>query len=151
MTSVSRAMAMLRRLLLLLLLIPAASGCGGGGGDDGPAYALRIDGPLQRTATTDSVVLVGDGFLPPGSTCSGGCSGPLPAPVFGQLGDYQLAWTNAATGQSGSAHMNWVCNCGGAAPYWIQSVPLVPGDNVITFTETAGSLRQEATVTVTRL
>jgi len=151
MTPMSCATAMLRRATLLLVLLPAASGCGGGGGDDEPSYALRIDGPAQRTATADSVVLVGDGFLPPGSTCSAGCSGLLPAPVFGQLGAYQLVWTNAATADSGSAHLSWVCNCGGAAPYWIQAVPLAPGDNAITFTETAGNLRQEATVTVTRL
>lgn len=136
--------------LLLLLLLPAASGCGGGGGDDGPAYALAIDGPAQVDATTASALLTGTGFLPPGSTCTGGCSGTLPPPVFGDLGAYTLTWANAATGGSGTMQLAWVCNCGGSAPYWLQSVPLAMGENVIAVTQIAGSLRQQATVTVTR-
>jgi hypothetical protein len=143
-------MSMVRRAALLAVLLPSVSGCGGGR-DEGPSYALSIDGAAQRSATTDSVVLTGNGFLPPGSTCSGECSGLLPPPVFGQLGGYQLVWTNAATGESGSTGLHWVCNCGGAAPYWIQAVPLAAGDNLITFTQTAGSLRQQAAITVTRI
>lgn len=140
----------MRHGALLLLLLPAASGCGGGGGDGSPSYALGIDGPAQRDTGAASVLLTGNGFLPPGSTCPGGCSGTLPPPVFGDLGAYTLTWANAATGGSGSMHLAWVCNCGGSAPYWLQSVPLAVGENVITVTQTAGVLRQQATATVTR-
>lgn len=140
----------LRQAALLLLLLPAASGCGGGGGDDTASYALSIDGPAQVDTTAASLVLGGNGFLPPGSTCPGGCDGPLPAPVFGQLGPYTLAWANAATGGSGVMHLAWVCNCGGSAPYWLQSVALAVGENLITVTQSAGSRHEQATVTVTR-
>lgn len=140
----------MQRGALLLLLLPAASGCGGGGGDDGPAYALTIDGPAQVDTSTASVLITGTGFLPPGSTCPGGCSGPLPPPVFGDLGAYTLSWANAATGGSGTMRLAWVCNCGGSAPYWLEPVPLAVGENLITVTQTAGALRQQDTVTVTR-
>jgi hypothetical protein len=135
--------------LCLLLLLGAASGCGGGG-DDTPSYALSIDAPAQTQTTAASVLLTGTGFLPTGSTCPGGCEGPLPAPVFGQLGSYTLDWSNPATGGRGSMRLAWVCNCGGSAPYWLQSVPLAMGENVITVTQVAGSQRQQASVTVTR-
>lgn len=134
---------------VLLLLLPAASGCGGGG-DDGPSYALEIDGPAQVDTGTTSALLTGTGFLPPGSSCPGGCSGTLPPPVFGDLGAYTLTWANAATGGSGTMHLAWVCNCGGSAPYWLQPVPLAMGENLITVTQSAGALRQQATVTVIR-
>ena len=153
MTLTRRAIATLGRAalpLLLPLLLVGAAGCGGGG-DEVPVYVLAIDGPAQVATSTDSVVLTGTGFLPPGSNCSGGCTGLLPSPVFGDLGDYQLGWRNAATAQTGTTSLSWVCNCGGAAPYWIQPVPLAPGENPITFTQTAGSLSQQATVTVTRI
>lgn len=140
----------MQRGALLLLLLPAASGCGGGGGDDGPAYALMIDGPAQVDTSTASVLITGTGFLPPGSTCPGGCSGTLPPPVFGDLGAYTLSWANAATGGSGTMPLAWVCNCGGSAPYWLEPVPLAVGENLITVTQTAGALRQQDTVTVTR-
>ena len=135
---------------LLLLLLLAASGCGGGGGGDGPAHALTIDGPAQVDTSTASVLITGSGFLPTGSTCPGGGSGSLPPPVFGDLGAYTLTWANAATGGSGTMQLAWVCNCGGSAPYWLQAVPLAVGENLITVTQTAGSLRQQHTVTVTR-
>lgn len=145
--------ARIRRVMqhgaMLLLLLPAASGCGGGG-DDGPSYALEIDGPVQVDTGTASALLSGTGFLPPGSSCPGGCSGTLPPPVFGDLGAYTLTWANAATGGSGAMRLAWVCNCGGSAPYWLQSVPLAMGENLITVTQTAGALRQQATVTVIR-
>jgi hypothetical protein len=150
MTRLERMTQAMRHGALLLLLLPAASGCGGGGGDGSPSYALGIDGPAQRDTDAASVLLTGSGFLPPGSTCPGGCSGTLPPPVFGDLGAYTLTWTNAATGGSGSMHLAWVCNCGGSAPYWLQTVPLAVGENVITVTQTAGVLRQQATATVTR-
>lgn len=138
-----------RHAALLLLLLPAASGCGGGG-DDTPSYALSIDGPAQRDSSAASIVLGGTGFLPPGSTCPGGCDGLLPPPVFGQLGPYTLSWANSATGGSGTMQLAWVCNCGGSAPYWLQSVPLALGENRVTVTQTAGSRREQAVVTVTR-
>jgi len=146
----TRFRALLHHAALLLLLLPAASGCGGGGGDDTPAYALAVDGPAQRETSAANVLLTGNGFLPPGSSCPGGCTGTLPPPVFGELGAYTLTWANAATGGSGTMRLAWVCNCGGSAPYWLQAVPLAVGGNAITVTQTAGSLRQQASVTVTR-
>lgn len=139
----------MRRAALALVLLPAASGCGGGG-DDGPSYTLAIDGPVAVETGAASVLLSGSGFLPPGSTCPGGCSGTLPPPVFGELGAYTLTWANAATGGSGTMQLAWVCNCGGSAPYWLQTVPLAAGENLITVTQAAGSQRQQDRVTVTR-
>ncbi|MFT3954660.1 MAG: hypothetical protein QM722_09805 [Piscinibacter sp.] len=147
---VGRMPRVMHLVALLLLLLPAASGCGGGGGDDTPSYALSIDGPAQVDTTAASVVMSGNGFLPPGSTCSGECAWPIPAPVFGQLGAYTLSWANAATSGSGSMQLAWICNCGGSAPYWLQSVPLAVGVNRIEVTQTAGSRREQAVVTITR-
>jgi hypothetical protein len=81
-------------------LAAAMLSCGGGGGDSGPAYGLFIDGGDAQTTNLADQVLTGTGFLPPGSTCSGDCSGLLPPPVFGVLGPYELGWRNAATGGS---------------------------------------------------
>ena len=96
-------------------------------------------------------MLTGTGFLPPGSTCPGDCTGLLPPPVFGQLGPHALGWRNETTGQTQILGLVWICNCGGSAPYWIASVPLASGANRITFTMTASGYEQAVTVTVTRL
>lgn len=147
---VERIVRALRGAALLLALLPAASGCGGGGDDDATTYALSIDEPAALDTTAASMVLTGNGFLPPGSTCPGGCEGLLPPPVYGRLGAYTLTWTNAATGGSGTMQLAWVCNCGGSAPYWLQSVPLAVGANRITVTQTAGSRNEQAEVTIIR-
>jgi hypothetical protein len=126
------------------------AGCGGGGGSDSPDYALLIDAPAASTTSAGAIVLTGEGFLPPGSTCSGGCEGLLPPPVFGDLGPYTLTWRNDATGETGPLSLSWICNCGGNAPYWSGTVPLAPGDNLITVTMSAGEFVQSASVTITR-
>lgn len=131
----------------------ALEGCSVGGGDGGPApasYALRIDGPDTVSTTQDFIVLVGEGFLPAGSTCPGGCEGLLPPPVFGNLGSYTLTWSNAANGQSGPILLRWICNCGGAAPSWNATIALAPGANRITVTETDRDRTQQASMLVTR-
>ena len=123
------------------------AGCGGGGGD---AYALRIDPPASLTTTQNFVFLRGEGFLPAGSRCSGGCEGLLPPPVFGDLGPHTLRWSNADSGGSGVLNLIWICNCGGSAPSWLANVPLVAGPNRITVTETDTQQTQQATITITR-
>jgi hypothetical protein len=138
------------RLLLCLALPLGIAGCGGDGGSDAPAYALRIDPPASLTTTAAEAFLTGEGFLPPGSTCSGDCSGLLPPPVFGQLGPYTLVWRNEATGGTGPLNLAWICNCGGSAPYWMGRVPLAQGANRIAVTMTAGSDQQSDSVTITR-
>lgn len=138
--------ALLSWWLAVALLV---AGCGGDG-NDGPKYALVIDPPAASTTSADQIVLTGEGFLPPGSTCSGDCEGLLPPPVFGDLGPYTLEWRNAATGESGTLRLSWICNCGGNAPYWIGTVPLAPGDNVITVTMSAGEVVESASVTIKR-
>lgn len=142
---------MVFRALLTWCLAAAllVAGCGGGS-SDGPDYAQVIDPPASSTTSADYIVLTGEGFLPPGSTCSGGCEGLLPPPVFGRLGPYTLAWCNDATGDTGQLVLSWSCNCGGNAPYWIGTVPLAPGVNVITVTMSAGDIVQYASVTITR-
>jgi hypothetical protein len=129
------------------LLLP---GCGGEGSDD-PQYALSIDGAQDRSISLTEVTLTGTGFLPMGSTCTGGCSGLLPPPVFGTLGPYALTWRNESTGQTHTVALTWICNCGGGAPSWIAQVPLAQGVNRITFTMTASGHEQAVTVTVTRV
>jgi hypothetical protein len=108
---------------VLWLVVPGfLAGCGGGGGSSGPQYALAIDEPQSSTTGFAEVTLTGDGFLPPGSTCPApGCTGLLPAPVFGQLGAYTPGWRNEANGA-----------------------------NLITVTMTAGGYAQSASVTITR-
>lgn len=152
--SPNRLPALLRHGAAALLAAAALAGlplggCGGGG-DDTPSYALAIDGPAARDTTQATVLLTGDAFLPPGSTCPGGCSGPLPAPVYGQLGPHTLRWSNAATGESGDIGATWVCNCGGSPPSWMTLVPLAPGANTITVTMSAGGRTEQASVTVRR-
>lgn len=133
------------------LMLPGfLAGCGGGGGSDGPAYALVIDQPPSPSTTLSEVMLTGEGFLPPGSTCGGGCTGLLPPPVFGQLGPYTLRWHNEATDAAGVLSLSWICNCGGSAPGWIARVPLAPGVNRISVTMVAGGYSQAASVTLTR-
>ena len=123
----------------------------GGGGDSTPAHALAIDPPAALSTSADSMLLTGTTFLPPGSTCtSGNCSGLLPPPVFGTLGPHVLAWSNAATGAGGAIVARWQCNCGGSAPFWMQTIPLAMGDNRITVTMTAGGLSETAAITLTR-
>lgn len=125
--------------------------CGGGsGGDGGTSYALLIHQPDSLTTTADSIFLSGEGFLPAGSRCPGTCEGLLPPPVFGDLGAYTLAWSNAATGQSNRMLLRWQCNCGGSAPYWMTDVPLAPGANLITIVETDATGSQQAAITITR-
>jgi hypothetical protein len=97
-----------------------------------------------------SVTLTGDGFLPPGSTCQAECPGPLPPPTYGRLGGYELRWLNVASGEQGSTALSWICNCGGSAPYWIATVPLLPGPNKIEVTMRAGGFEQHDEVVVTR-
>ena len=126
------------------------AGCGGDG-EDGPQYALTIDGPAERSTMQEQVVLTGTGFLPPGSTCSGGCIGLMPPPEFGRLGPYTLVWRNEATGATHPEALVWVCNCGGSAPSWTAWVPVSSGANRITFMMSAGGYEQSATVTVTRI
>jgi hypothetical protein len=148
-----RTKSLLRALaaaLVLWLVVPGfLAGCGGGGPHE-PQYALTIDEPPSLTTALFEVTLTGDGFLPPESTCDGDCIGLLPAPVFGQLGPYTLGWRNDANGDSGTLVLRWICNCGGNAPHWIGSMPLVPGANRITVTMTAGGYTQSASVTITR-
>jgi hypothetical protein len=146
-----RLRALAAGLVMWLLMPGFLAGCGGGGGGDGPQYALAIDEPPSLTTAADEVALTGDGFLPPGSTCSGDCKGLLPPPVFGQLGAYTLGWRNEASGASGVLSLAWVCNCGGSAPYWIGRMPLVAGANSITVTMSAGGHTQSASVTITRI
>ena len=142
------------RFALLVVVVALATvalpGCGGGDAAPPPTYALRIDGADAVSTTQDFIVLAGEGFLPAGSTCPGGCEGPLPPPVFGNLGAYTMTWSNAANGQSGPILLRWICNCGGAAPFWTATVPLAPGANRITVTETDRDRTQQATVVVTR-
>jgi hypothetical protein len=128
------------------MLLP---GCGGDGTDD-PEYSLSVDGPHETSTSQAEAVLTGTGFLPPGSTCTGSCSGLLPPPVFGQLGPYTLIWRNEATAQTQALTLRWICNCGGGAPTWIAQVPVVQGVNRITFTMSASGHEQAVTVTVTR-
>lgn len=147
-----RLLQTLAASLVLWLVVPGfLAGCGGGGGGSGPQYALTIDEPQSSTTALAEILLTGEGFLPPGSTCpTPGCTGLLPPPVFGQLGSYTLGWRNEANGASGALGLSWICNCGGNAPYWIGSVPLVSGANLITVTMTAGGHTQSVSVTITR-
>jgi len=153
-----RTESLLRTLaaaLVLWLVMPGfLAGCGGGGPHE-PQYALTIDEPQSLTTALSEVWLSGEGFLPPGSNCPDpGCTGLLPAPVFGRLGPYTLVWrneANEANGASGTLRLMWICNCGGGAPSWFDSVPLVLGDNRITVTMTAGGYTQSASVTITRM
>jgi hypothetical protein len=134
-----------------LCLVVALVGCGGGGGgSDAPAYGLAIDGAAERTTSLAEVVIVGEAFLPPGSSCPGDCSGLMPPPVFGQLGPHTIGWHNDATGNSGVIALIWVCNCGDGPPSWIVRVPLAPGVNRITVTMASGAFSQSASVTITR-
>jgi len=126
------------------------AGCGGDDGSNVPAYTLRIDPPVSLTTPATEAFLTGEGFLPPGSSCSGGCSGLLPPPVFGQLGPHTLDWRNEATGETGPLNLAWICNCGGSAPYWMGRVPLARGANRITVAMTAGGYQQSDSVTITR-
>jgi len=146
---------MTRSRLATMLIGTLVSGlllaCGGGGdGATGTSYALLIYPPESLTTTKDYISLSGEGFLPAGSRCSGWCEGLLPPPVFGELGAYTLAWTNAASSQSGRILLRWQCNCGGSAPSWMTDVPLVSGANLITIVETDATGSQQASVTVTR-
>lgn len=134
---------------LAALLLATFAACDGGGGPE-PTYTLKIDGPETLAVDTETVVLTGEGFVPAGSSCPGGCEGPLPPPVFGQLGPYTLRWENAAGALSGAITLAWICNCGGSAPYWISVVPLRPGDNRIVVTQRAGGVEQRDEVLVTR-
>ena len=118
--------------------------------NDTSAYSLRIDGPDAVATTQEFILLTGTGFLPAGSTCTGGCQMPLPPPVFGSLGSHTLAWSNAATGQSAPILLTWVCNCGGNEPLWMTNVPLAPGVNRITVKLADRDRTQQAVVTVTR-
>lgn len=122
----------------------------GGDGDDRPAYGLAIHGGEAQTTSLPEHLLTGEGFLPPGSTCRGDCSGLMPPPVFGELGPYELWWRNAATGVSGPIALRWQCNCGGGAPFWLVSIPVQPGPNPITVSMRAGGYEQKASVVVTR-
>jgi hypothetical protein len=149
---VRKLRTLLAGLMASILCLAAGSylaGCGGGG-SDGPQYALSVDAPADKSTAQEQMVLTGTGFLPPGSTCSGGCTGLLPPPVFGQLGPYTLGWRNESTGATHAEALTWVCNCGGGAPSWIAWVPVSPGANRITFTMSAGGYEQAVTVTVTR-
>lgn len=134
--------------LAAIVVATALAACGGGG--DGEAYALRIDPPQSLTTTQTFIFLVGDGFLPAGSTCRGGCEGLLPPPVFGDLGQHSLRWSNADSGGGGALNLTWLCNCGGSTPRWMVNVPLVPGPNHITVTETDSQQTQQASITITR-
>jgi hypothetical protein len=131
-----------------LVLSGALVGCGSGGAGD--VYSLRIEPPQSLTTTQTSMLLHGEGFVPAGSTCPGGCKGLLPPPVFGDLGPHTMAWSNAATGEGGPIWLRWICNCGGSAPLWMVSVPLAPGPNPITVTETDRWQSQQASITITR-
>lgn len=138
---------MLASLLAVLAVALGLTACGGGSGDDAaPSYSLRINNAVVNV-NQPTALLTGEGFLPPGSTCSGGCSLPLPPPVFGQLGPYTLTWANAATGEKGEMRLSWICNCGGS--YWMTSVPLAPGENRISVMMRAGPYEQNAEVVVT--
>jgi hypothetical protein len=70
--------------------------------------------------------------------------------VFGRLGSYELGWLNVASGERGSMTLSWICNCGGSAPYWITTVPLVAGPNKIEVTMRAGGFEQRDGIVVTR-
>ncbi len=125
------------------------AGCGGDGTPE-PAYALTIDGPAERSTSQAEVLLTGTGFLPPDSTCPGGCAGLLPPPVFGTLGPHSMQWRNEATAAQRAIALNWICNCGGSAPSWMAQVPVSPGINAITVSMSAGGYQQEVTVRVRR-
>lgn len=138
--------AWLGRAMAWLALVAVAA-CAGGGDDD-RGGALRIT-DVVVLQDTQSVLLQGDGFLPPGSSCPGRCEW-LGPPVFGQLGTYTLRWENTTSATSGEIGLRWICNCGGSAPFWSTLVPLVPGENRIVVTERAGATQQRAEVSVTR-
>jgi len=144
MTVVSRLAAMTASVVVSGLLL----GCGSGGGNV-PSYSLAVSPPQSLTTTKDSIVLTGDGFLPTGSSCSSGCE-LLGPPVFGNLGQYKLTWSNAANGQSGETGLTWICNCGGNAPGWIAIVPLAVGANAITITESDKQRSEQVAITITR-
>ena len=127
-------------------MLPA---CGGDGRSE-PEYRLSIDGGDPQTTSLPNHLLTGEGFLPPGSSCSGSCSGSIPPPVFGTLGPYELGWLNTANGSSGTMMLSWICNCGGNAPTWMASISVQTGSNPITVTMRAGGYEQQARVTVTR-
>ena len=135
--------------IVAALVLGSFAACDGGSGPE-PTYTLKIDGPEALAVDTDSITLTGEGFVPAGSSCPGGCEGPLPPPVFGNLGPYTLGWENAASLLSGAIALRWICNCGGSAPFWIAVVPLLPGDNRIVVTQRAGMVEQRDEVLVTR-
>ncbi|MGE5336870.1 MAG: hypothetical protein ACM3PU_03520 [Gemmatimonadota bacterium] len=118
--------------------------------NDTSGYSLRIDAPAAVSTTQEFIILTGYGFLPAGSTCPGGCVGPLPPPVFGTLGPYTFTWSNEATGRGGSIVLTWVCNCGGNEPTWMTNVPVAQGVNRITVTLSDRDRTQQAVVAVSR-
>lgn len=115
----------------------AVAACGGGGGgDDLPQYALFIQSAELSTSypTEGTVWLRGEGFLPPGSYCA-----PEPSPFsqpgpprFDTVGPHKITWTNTTTGTTGGMRLSWSC---GSAPTWSTWVPLAPGANHLTVTQ----------------
>jgi hypothetical protein len=138
---------------VLVATLLAASGCGSGGG-----LSLSIEGPEAFNTASESAILRGEGFVPPGSSCTGrGTCGPFAPPVLGSLGQYELRWSNLATGQSGNAVTVHpvafdgliVCNCLSGIEFTAQ-VPLAPGPNRIVITQTAGAAEASDEVVITR-
>lgn len=114
----------------------AVGACGGGGGGDLPQYSLLIQSAEVSTSypTEGTVLLTGEGFLPPGSHCA-----PEPSPfnlpgppLFDTVGPHRITWANTTTGTTGEMRLRWSC---GSAPTWSARVPLAPGANHLTVTQ----------------
>lgn len=130
-------------------LATALAGCGSGWTPEPPAE-FAITWALVN-ANGDGALVQGNGFLPPGSACpaAGASCEIFGPPVFGVLGPYELRWSNAATGGSGSIHLTWICNCRSQQTVWVTGVPIAPGPNAITVTMTAESRAEQDTINLT--
>lgn len=141
------------------LLALSLSGCGGGGGGDDVTpppepYPVSIASPTDSPSyeTDDaSLAMLGSAFVPEGASCQ--CVGLDCLFGHGTLPDgYRVTWTNATTGQSGSAWQYYLNCLLQVRVIWDAIVPLAPGSNVIRINATdSGGNTGMATLTVTRL